>query len=182
MKEFLISIISDRLNKHIFVRLDSIIISFLVKMMIIMTMRRFREYLFIKNLNIFESSWTSFLRPFNSWLWVAVLVATSLLAASLCLICHYSRRYGQEDPQTAALGSLSGSLFAIYTTLCHQGKKKKKGLKYCVLKNQYRKQTQGCTKDDLLVITAGCRFSRHYNTLKRPNISLSNPWRYQSKV
>lgn len=81
----------------------------------------FREYLFIKNLNIFESSWTSFLQPFDCWLWVAVLVTVVLLSVSLCLTCRCSRRFGLEDPGTEALSSLSGSLFVICTTLCRQG-------------------------------------------------------------
>jgi hypothetical protein len=81
----------------------------------------FREYIFIKDQNILESSWTSFLQPFDCWLWVAVLVTVVLLSVSLCLTCRCSRRFGLEDPDTEALSSLSGSLFVIYTTLCRQG-------------------------------------------------------------
>ena len=104
----------------------------------------FREYLFIKNLNIFEASWTSFLRPFNCSLWVAVLVTMVLLSVSLCLICQCARRHGDEDPQTEALCSLPGSLFAIFTTLCHQGKH----LHVAVFwkKKRYRKQWQNYIK------------------------------------
>ncbi|KDR16868.1 hypothetical protein L798_08610 [Zootermopsis nevadensis] len=80
-----------------------------------------REYLFIKNHNLFETSWTSFLQPFDCWLWVAIFATMLLLSASLFLISQFCCLHEYEDKQTAALNSFSDCLFAMHTALCHQG-------------------------------------------------------------